>query len=490
MKRKNLKVCLILFTVFLSAFGASTSVINSNDWQTVIKSMNHAGLEGKETFTVVTPQDAEIARKTIENPETLYRSKSETFSDLSERTGLQFNEERLMTSGNISSSSEGYVVVQGKFGTDSVAVLPYALRNKYSIVYYSEEAEDFLSQSDKQKLFYGEFDFNVSGRFGNSELINGSWQDMNLEVADRMNSDWAVLSPRGYFDPESLDREPVLFRMENKEKLANYIDDSDIKRLKVVGAENMLYAKEIDILTEKNLAITVKTGRAFTGIPGYDGIYDVKKVDIPFRRYNAQLEEVAFDRNRSVLELNYVNRGNTVRNVEGALGGNDKRDFELVLPEFSSLTRQINVSENISSFQLNYSIDDERYTRNINVDEISSIRAEKEQSIVLNDFNRSEDALEVKLTNAGSEENWVMVQADDNYLRKSMAPGESASFRFEGASNTEKISVFSGGFENQLTESTVFELEESGRSLPLSAIVLIIIALMSLMAFAYRKISY
>ncbi|MFB6099737.1 MAG: hypothetical protein ABEK16_00555, partial [Candidatus Nanohalobium sp.] len=348
--RKTLLPALLILLTF-SVLG--TSVINSDSWMDVAKAQNHADLKDRDTFTVATPPDAKIAANTIEDPETLYTAESPTFADLERRTGLNFEQVLNVNSLNYT-DHEGFVVVNDKFGTDAVSVLPYAARKEYRILFYDQRARQILENSSKPKVFYGEFDFDPGKRFSSTEYINGTWQERNLELAKRMNTSWAVLSPRSYFNPRMIEDKPVLFRM-NRRRLANFIDSSGVRRLKVAGAENMLYAKEIDVIADKDLEIAVKTGRAFTGISGFDGIYGIKKIETPYRRYNLKLEGVRYDTSSSNLAIDFVNRGNTVRTVNLSIDAGVKKSVNFRVPSFSSMAYTFNVSGNFSKIMVNYS---------------------------------------------------------------------------------------------------------------------------------------
>lgn len=478
MKQYLPKAVFLAAVVLLASSGAATSVINTGEWQSYAKAQNHADINGEETFTIVTPSDAQIAENTVEDPETLYRSPSPTVSDLQQRTDLEFDDEKLVTPEKISHSSEGYVVVSDSFGTDAAAVLPYAARNNYSLVYYREGLE---LEEDKPKLFYGNFEFDPSDRFSETDTINGTWQERNLELASRFDTEWAVVTPRTFVDPELVGERPFLFKM-NAERLADFLDSSEIDKLKIKGSQNVLYGKRLDILTDKELRIVVKTGRAFTGISDYRGVYGLKKIDLNYRRYSLELSEVK-NFNSSINAV-FVNRGNTERNVEAYLtSGNRTEKVELTLPSFSSIGHTFEM-ENVTDPEINYSTDRGTGSYSFDSSNISS-QSEGAYSIQKTGVNRTEDRVELRLSNSGEEDGWVMVQTETGIDRKQVEAGQTADFSF--STNRKNISLYTGPFRNQYAYSKRINVE--GEPEPFNPVpyVLAVLLIGSSILFLYRS---
>lgn len=472
------KSILLAAVILLTSSAAATSVINTGEWQSYAKAQNYADINGEETFTIVTPSDAQIADNTLEDPENLYRSSSPTVRDLQQRTNLEFRDEKLVTPENISHSSEGYVVVSDSFGTDAAAVLPYAAKNNYSLVYYREDLE---LEEDKPKLFYGNFEFNPSDRFAETDKINGTWQDRNLELASRFDSEWAIVTPRTFVDPELVGERPFLFKM-NAERLAGFLDSSEIDKLKIKGSQNVLYGKRLDILTDKELRIVVKTGRAFTGISDYRGVYGLKKIDLNYRRYSLDLSEVK-NFNSSINAV-FVNRGNTERNVETYLiSGNRTEKVELTLPSFSSIGHTFEM-ENVTDPEINYSTDRETDSYSFESSNISS-QSGGAYSIQRESVNRTEDRVELRLSNTGEEDAWVMVQTETGIDRRQVEAGQTADFSF--STNRTSLSLYKGPFRNQYTYSKRINVE--GESEPINVVpyVLAVLLVGSFTFFLYRS---
>lgn len=472
------KSILIAAVVLLASSAAATSVINTGDWQSYAKAQNYADVNGEETFTIVTPSDAQIAENTLEESKNLYKSSSPTVRDLQQRTNLEFEDEKLITPENISHSSEGYVVVSEDFGTDAAAVLPYAARKNYTLVYYSEGIE---LEADKPKLFYGNFEFNPSDRFGEAETINGTWQERNLELASRFDSEWAVVTPRTFVDPELAGERPFLFKM-NAERLADFLDSSEIDKLKIKGSQNVLYGKTLDILTDKELRIVVKTGRAFTGISDYRGVYGLKKIDLNYRRYSLELSEVK-NFNSSINAV-FVNRGNTERNVEAYLtSGNRTEKVELTLPSFSSIGHTFEM-ENVTDPKINYSTDRETGSYSFDASNIST-QSEGAYSIQKESVNRTEDRVELRLSNTGEEDGWVMVQTEAGIDRKQVEAGQTTEFDFSTDRNS--LSLYKGPFRNQYTYSKRINVERESEPINPVPYVLAILIIGSFTFFLYRS---
>ena len=469
--RKAAEITILISVLSVSA--VSTSVINSGDWREVIVAKNMAELKGEETFTVVNPSDAKVAENTVESPETLYTVDSPAFRNISRKTGLKFERVKKVSWKNFSRQAEGFVVVGKEFGTDAVSVLPYANRRNYSIVFYREGVREFLMETSRPKTFYG---INPKG-FPESERITGGWQDRNLEIAGRIGGKWAVISPRGYFDPSELDEKPVLFRM-NRRKLADFLENSTIDNLKVVGPENMLYAKEIDILSQKDLEIVAKTGRAFTGISDFQGIYGLKKVKTSFRRYSLELAEVSAS--EGVVNLEFVNGGNTVRVVEGNAGG---KDFRIVMPEFSSVQRSVNLS-NRSDFTVSYSTDRSSDSESYSLE---SLREEESRPLTELDVKDSYirgGSLIIELKNTGERDVWTLIHTDDDYSRKFVPAGEDENLTLSDASN-ESFTIYHGRFDNQYTYSEVRRVGSSSQTPDFMVELIVVMAILLIVAAGY-----
>jgi hypothetical protein len=473
-------IVLVLFIISVPVHAASTSVINTGDWKEVSVAKNIADLRGEQDFTVVTPNDAQVASHTIENPETLYTGDSPTFRNLEERTDREFEDKMKVSWKNFSRRSEGFVVVNPEFGTDAAAVLPYASRKNYSIVFYRKEIEQELSETRKPIVYYGNFELEED--FPDSEFIEGSWQDRNLELARRMESNWALLTSRNYFDPEEIDNKPVIFRM-NYQRLSDFIDNSSIERIKVIGPENMLYAKEIDALTSKDISIVAKTGRAFTGISDLEGIYGLKKVEIPHRRYNLELYEVSKNSNGSV-NLEFLNQGNTDRRVNISVSG---EQFDIVVPAFSSLHRTVNVSN--KTFDIKYDTDKGSEESQYDLEKLEAEDFDRLTDLKIVETNYTGSELELRVRNSGDQGVWSMVQVSGEYDRQFIGPSQEETLRVEKVGDVEFYRLYQGRFENQYTYSRKYSVDFSrpaGTGV-LVASALLIIAVIGSTAYVLRE---
>lgn len=474
-------VVLISLTFILLMPASSTSLINSDDWRTVALSENLADLRAEQTFTIATSEDARVAKYVIEDPEMVYTGSSPTVPGLEDRLDLNFTGTYEVSNKQFDTSSQGFVVVNGDFGTDAISVLSYANRKNYRLVFYDSSIAENLNKSSQPKVFYGEFGFDPEKRFNAAKHIEGLWMERNLEIASRTESRSAVLTPRSYFDPSEVGDQPVLFKME-RDRLAEFLQGSSIENIKVSGVENTLYAKELDVLTEKDLDIVVKTGRAFTGIPELDKVYDLKKIEMPYRRFNLTYSGLVLGANSSKVGVKFLNRGNTERELNLTLDANNTREVDLTLPEFSSLTYTWNASD-FSNITVNYSTQRTEDNVQIEKDQVRQERITSVKRLEVEGVNYSESSgtLEVGMKNKGEETAWGMIQVGGEYERVKVLPGETGDIKMEGISDSENFIFFRGRFHNQFLESMTYPLEDRR---PI-ALIWVLLAAIPVFAFSF-----
>jgi hypothetical protein len=457
MKTKHIKTIYLIIILSMTVSATSTSVINTDNWKEYAKAKNHADINKQETFTIATPPDAKIAEYTIKNPEKLYIGNNSVFKNIENRTSLTFNQKKHISKLETPENAEGLLIIQNKFGTDALSILPYASKRNLALTYYKDNIN---LEENKKKVFYGNFSFDPEKRYSNAEHIDGTWEERNLKLIEKMKSETVLLSPRNYFDPDELGETPILLKRDEKE-LSEFIQKSKVDKIKVIAQENMKIAKEIDLLTEKDIRIIAKTGRAYSGIPKYSGVYNIKKMPINHRKFDLKISSVK-KVNSSKINIEFLNKGNTAREVKASIKDLNSLQFGLKIPPYTSIARTINIPENQTVFTLKYEADRTKNSMKIDLGNINSGKLQK--PLRVKSINKTNQQSKVELENARDKVTWLMYQSSEENEKKKLKPGESAIISAD--SSKDRITIYQGPFRNQFTRSIKIDLNERKEKRP------------------------
>ncbi len=458
-------VFLALVIIIFSSIVSAGAVINSDNWRDIGKGIERAGEIQEDFFVVDSPGELYVAESTLQGDQVLFNTDSPALAGIETRSAINFARTESISWEEIR-ESDSYVVIKPDFGTDMVSVLPYVIQRNSSIIFYRDELRQRIEELEGEKLFYGDYSFEPGQYFDDVEHLDRGWQENNFEIVSRLESNWATISPRTYFNPEVLsENDPVLLKSDLRE-MSSFLEDSSIENLRVIGYSNLVYAQRLKDMTTKDLNIAVKTGRVFTGSSELDGRYDLKKIDIPHRSYSLEIGSTSIDRNNSDIEVKLVNTGSTDRRVviHGNLSEEQFRSDDIAVPSFTSLVYRIGFEGEYNN-SLNLSVNPETgesLTLDAQPGVGSDTASEKQFAVNNRTYNASKDVLKVNVGVTSDSPRWVMLQSRGKYEKEFLEPGTNKTITLDYIDEDhQEYSVMGGGFENQFNSFSSYSIDES-----------------------------
>ncbi len=360
MKKLILSVSLVI--LLLLPLARAEVIINTNDWREAIVGIIYSYYIGENPKLVTSLGEMRLLLFTLNktNPHVVLESNKNSvvknalqsltvsgFENVEEIRYDSYTDLQLSLYEEIRNNITGFVVARDGFGMDAIPVVPYALLNKYWLLFYNKDTEaeiiKLINNEKKPVIFYGMFERRPWKKLNNIsyEIIdNRNYKDNIIEVFERYLREnypkWTIIMSPAYIEEETLTKlKPILLTILDPLEVVNLMLNNNLTIAEVIGPENVDYASQIRELSGKKIGVVVKTGRTFTGIEEVRGIvFPIKALNVPEPKPNLSVEKVVYNQKENRLVILFNNTGNVgvhfyISGISLNIGG------QLTYPQFS-----------------------------------------------------------------------------------------------------------------------------------------------------------
>jgi hypothetical protein len=172
----------------------------------------------------------------------------------------------------------GLIIIHDDFGYDALSVSPYALLNKYFVLFYNENLKDKIIKTLNENnalnvIFYGEFLDRpwkkIKNKFSiidEKSFLKNNLAIIELYMKDSKDKVYFFVSSGEYFEPGFLSAGmPITFTEISPKDLIELLKKYNISIVEIIGPENTIYGQQIRDLSNKTIGVVVRVGRTFTG---------------------------------------------------------------------------------------------------------------------------------------------------------------------------------------------------------------------------------
>ncbi len=336
--RKNLLkgfVSIFLLLTFITLPVSAHSIVNSQDWHDIYILLLYTQLKNENMDYILNLGETDLLLRSLNKngkytvwESTQYATmkdlksfmKNYGFYNVQVREFNSYKELQYSLYQEIAENVKGFIIIKPDFGYDAISVFPFAVKNKYWVLFYDEDNEnvllDFLNKNkEKPVIFYGEFIMQPWKKIKNNyTVINKGIIENNKEIVSKLWSEmsrgWVVLMSGNYIEKGAMtERMPILLSLDSPYNLARFLLEHNVNILEVIGPENVKIGQDIREASNKTIGVVVKVGRTFTNDPELTGKFytlPVKYVDTMV--HDLRLDKVEWDNGKILLY--FTNYGN------------------------------------------------------------------------------------------------------------------------------------------------------------------------------------
>ncbi len=297
-----MKKYLIILLLLLPAVCAQVIIANSADWKTTYSTGVMAGLQGKQFHFIVSPKHSEVLLLELPKGTEITVYESDTIPYVKKYANRLNNNERKAETAIIKEKNSNleiaikngfkkYIIVDPVYGYNAISALPFALTNKYYVLFADQtninDVYNFLKMVNPEHIIlFGDVHEKVKSTLlpFNPEIIHkGSRFKNNIEMAEKYritnNPKQALLTSGRLLEQEFFQTavsQPIIFLSERTpDYVENYIKTANYQVLVLI--DNELMSSATAIKQTNNIPLFVKFAK---GIAGEGGIMaDVKGLD-------------------------------------------------------------------------------------------------------------------------------------------------------------------------------------------------------------------
>ncbi len=424
---------LILSVVFLLVLSSSFSLVavNSNDWKGIYLGIEYAKLKGEDYVIIYSENDV----KGIHQSVTLinYKEKVVNAKALLDLMGVKVNQVNAKSLVELESKLFGN---EKKLCVVNDGYKALVLSSDYSscpIVIFDRdhltEFSKFLNGKEVTLYFEnGALEDKLSEEGVNYKVNSKDYLELNLDLLKKFkNSKVFEFVDVAYVDPTILFGNPIIIDEANMSEVAKILNESDVRLVEVIGAQQIPKAYELKNLL-KPTSFVVRYGRVEVA-PGSARALPLNVVDFGKLIENLKIVEAYYNEKSGHLILKFKNEGSVPELYYTTLSNGVKDEFlhQINPDEYGFVAIETNYLDQVSGstvYGMNYPllnfVNDSKW--NLNVTKVNFYSPVKVKEVY---FNESDYAFYIVV----SSEKPTYVDAE---IYNFVIDGKNYTFNFDG----------------------------------------------------------